>query len=85
MLSVRLEFHPTARKQFAKLSEQDKKRVTKAINGLREKPPVGDIKPLKGTVDIYRLRKGKYRIKFSRESKDEILIMKIEPRGQVYK
>jgi mRNA interferase RelE/StbE len=82
---VRLEFHPTARKQFAKLGEKDKKHVQQAISGLRETPPVGDIKPLRGAVDIYRLRKGKYRIKFSKESKDEALIMKIETRGQVYK
>ena len=45
-----------------------------------------DIKPVEGEKDIYRLRVGKYRmlIKVYKEKKI-ILVVKIGPRGDVYK
>ena len=50
-----------------------------------EKLPDGDVKPLKGTKDSFRIRVGNWRILFSYMSQDEVLIEKIAPRGEVYK
>lgn len=72
------------------------KRAVKVINGL-DKPtkkrirdavesiPKGDIIPLQGTKDRYRLRIGGWRIIFAYKGDDGILIDKVSPRGDAYK
>jgi len=48
--------------------------------------PLGDIKPLHGSSDDYRLRVGDYRIIFSKGNKYLLIkIIEIAPRGEVYK
>lgn len=51
-----------------------------------EKIPQGDIKKLKGEKypALYRLRVGKYRIIYHIEN-EEIIIAKIDARGDIYK
>ncbi|MDK2801106.1 MAG: mRNA interferase RelE/StbE [Clostridiales bacterium] len=56
-------------------------RIMKAIDGL---PFQGDIKSLKGEEGLKRLRVGDIRIIF-REKGDELRIIKIGYRGDVYK
>jgi mRNA interferase RelE/StbE len=46
--------------------------------------PKGDIKPLTGRKNEYRLRVGKFRILFF-ISNEEIYIFKIDTRGDIYK
>ena len=58
-----------------------KQRIKQAIEGL----PQGDVKRLKGSAGLYRLRVGGWRIVFSYPAKDTLLIEKIAPRGDVYK
>lgn len=56
-------------------------RVIKAINDL----PLGDIKKLQGSYEYYRLRVGNFRIIFSKNDKNLIiLIIEIGPRGEIY-
>ena len=75
---------------------QYSKRAVKAINGLDrpmkqrikeaiEKIPQGDIKSLIGSKGSFRLRVGDWRILFSYQDDNAILIEKIAPRGEVYK
>jgi len=56
--------------------------IAKAISRL----PDGDIKKLQGKkkLSLYRLRVGKYRIIFELGA-DEIVITKIDSRGDIYK
>lgn len=68
-------------KAIAGMDSRTKKRIKTAIEGI----PVGDIKPLKGSVGSYRLRVGDWRIIFSYLDKEVVLIEKIAPRGEVYK
>lgn len=69
------------------LQSQDKStkiRIIEATEGI----PAGDIKPLKGTPDTYRLRVGGWRILFSYiviDDGEAVFIEKIAPRGDVYK
>lgn len=67
------------------LTEYDKgikKRIIDAI----EKIPQGDIKKLQGEKypPLFRLRVGKYRIIYHIEN-EEIIIAKIDTRGDIYK
>ena len=61
------------------------KKIDRILNLLMTKEKI-DIKPVEGEKDIYRLRVGKYRmlIKVYKEKKI-ILVVKIGPRGDVYK
>lgn len=72
-----------AKKFIDKLPMNEQRRIVKAI----EKLPNGDdIKKLKGYNDIYRLRVGDYRILYT-VNNNELLIMVLDVgnRGQIYK
>jgi len=66
------------------LSEMDMQTKTRIINAIKQIPN-GDIKPLKGYKGYYRLRVGGWRIIFVYKDNGDILILKIAPRGEVYK
>lgn len=72
-----------AKKFIDKLPMNEQRRIVKAI----EKLPNGDdIKKLKGYNDIYRLRVGDYRILYT-VNNNELIIMVLDVgnRGQIYK
>lgn len=66
------------------LSEMDTQTKARIINAIKQIPN-GDIKPLKGCKGYYRLRVGGWRIIFVYKDNETILILKIAPRGEVYK
>jgi mRNA-degrading endonuclease RelE of RelBE toxin-antitoxin system len=74
------EFSNKASKRIKRMSSNDKASIKKSILGI----PKGDIIPLKGSKNSYRLRDGKWRILFSWIDNEQILIQKIDVRGQVY-
>lgn len=84
-----IEYSKKAVKYIEGLDRPTKQRIKKAIEGLTEKPPRGDIKPLQGFTDgRKRLRVGKYRIIYNyRPNRGiEILsIINIDSRGDIYK
>ncbi len=71
------------------LKKQEKNiqlRLSKALRGLTEQPPLGDIKPLKGKKGQLRLRIGTYRSLFEVNHDEKIVyIQTIDNRGDVYK
>ena len=68
-------------KALRKVSEPDRSRIQKAINTL----PDGDVKKLTGETG-YRLRVGGWRIVYEIEHDRLIIeVIKIAPRGKVYK
>lgn len=72
-----------AMKFLQKQPRQQQERLLKAIYQL---PDVGDIKPMSGHDNLYRLRIGAYRVIYTVEN--EILIVRvltIGNRGDVYK
>jgi mRNA-degrading endonuclease RelE of RelBE toxin-antitoxin system len=75
---------PVVQKYIKRLQKQDRRRIGKAIQGLAEVPPYGDIRRLRGKKDESRLRTGDYRVLFYIKG-DTILVHKIDTRGQVYK
>lgn len=74
-----------------------RERIRDKICGLALTPPVGDIKPLAGEKDNYRLRVGKFRIKYeyltteitkensAKELTKVLHIIDIDSRGDIYK
>ena len=80
-----IEFSKQAYKSYKVLQKGYQKKIDRILNLLMTKEKI-DIKPVEGEKDIYRLRVGKYRmlIKVYKEKKI-ILVVKIGPRGDVYK
>lgn len=69
-------------KYLKRLDRGAQTRIISAINML----PYGDIKPLQGRNDDYRLRVGDYRMIFSKNDKYLLItIIEIASRGDVYK
>lgn len=69
-------------KYLKKLDRNTQVRIIKAINQL----PFGNVKKLQGSFADYRLRVGDYRIIFNKDDENILIsIIKIAPRGEVYK
>ncbi len=60
---------------------QQKKKLAAAIYRL----PDGNVKPIKGYENFYRLRVGDYRVIFTIKDNDLIVILTIGNRGDIYK
>ena len=78
---MKIQYSKAAAKTLAAMDSKTKQRIKDAVEGI----PAGDIKPLQGYNDLYRLRIGGWRVVFSYPNKNTVLIEKIAPRGGVYK
>ncbi|MDQ6595044.1 type II toxin-antitoxin system RelE family toxin [Bacillus salipaludis] len=90
MRSVSLTYRLTLSRESVKfLRKQERniqERIGKALEGLTIRPPIGDIKPLKGRENKLRLRVGTYRVIFEIDHHEKIIyILTIDNRGDVYK
>ena len=81
---MRVAIRPKADKYLKRLSEPIRTRIAVAIDNLSKEPPQGDIKPLNGKFNEYRIRIGSYRILFEIEN-ECIYVYEIGLRGQIYK
>lgn len=86
---MKIEYSKRAAKYIDGLDKTTKQRIKKAIEGLLEQPPKGDIKTLQGFTDgRKRLRVGKYRIIYNYLPSGEIeilFIINVDSRGDIYK
>lgn len=84
-----IQYDKRAKKFIESQDRPTKQRIKKAIEGLTEQPPKGDIKTMQGYRDgRLRLRVGKYRViyRYATDGTIEILhIMDIDSRGDIYK
>jgi mRNA interferase RelE/StbE len=72
----------TARKSLQRLSRPDRERIVRAIDAL----PAGDVRPLVGLPDEWRLRVGPWRVRYRRDDVERLLtILVVAPRGDAYK
>ena len=78
---MNIQYAKMAVKSIGAMDRTIKRRIKQAIEGL----PQGDVKRLKGSDELYRMRVGGWRIVFSYPDKNTILIEKIAPRSDVYK
>jgi mRNA interferase RelE/StbE len=61
-------------------------RIRAAINELRNGPTRGDTRKLQGEENIWRLRVGEWRVRFTPDFTEKaILVLRILPRGRAYR
>jgi mRNA interferase RelE/StbE len=78
---MKVELSQKAEKMFLGMDTITAGRIMQAIL----KIPKGDIMPLKGSPESFRLRVGEWRILFTQKDKGLIFIEKIASRGSAYK
>ncbi len=78
-----IEFSSKAAKNYKKLRNEYKSLIDMALIRLSEGLPL-DVKPITGERKLYRIRVGKYRVLFT-IIKEVIVVLRIGPRGDVYK
>lgn len=82
-MNYKIVIDKPALKFLQKQPQRQRERLLKAINLL---PDTGDIKPLVGYTNLYRLRVGNYRIIYT--IKNDLLIVQVlnaGNRGDIYK
>jgi mRNA interferase RelE/StbE len=85
-MKYRIEFSPTAERQFKKLLKEVQARLKHRIDILAENPFPRGVKKLSAEEDLYRLRIGDYRIIYQVQGKALlILILKLWHRKNVYR
>ncbi len=87
-ITYRVQFTKRALSYFDKIDQRTKKRVAKVIELLKQNPYiVPNIKPIEGLpYEQYRIRIGKLRMIYRINNEQLlIIIVKIGPRGDVYK
>lgn len=85
---MEVRFSKQAQKDMQRIPMKYQELIIKAIDGLKQDPPMGDIKILKGFSDgRKRLRVGKYRVVYQYRDNGKIYIWVIEVgcRGDIYK
>lgn len=84
-LTYQLTLNRDAVKFVSKQERAVQERIRKALLGLAVRPPIGDIKQIKGYVKRFRLRVGSYRVLFEVDHKEQVVyILAIDNRGDVY-
>lgn len=77
---------PPAERQLKALPEPVQKRIVKRLKSLRDTPRPQGVKKLAGEDDLYRIREGDYRIIYTIQDKELIvLVVKIGDRKEVYR
>lgn len=84
-MSRRIEWAKEALKALSRLDRPTKDRIAAAVDDLSE-GKAGDVRRLEGIrEEVFRLRVGGWRVIFSYLDDSTILILRIRPRGDVYK
>ncbi|HZG40987.1 MAG TPA: type II toxin-antitoxin system RelE/ParE family toxin [Nodosilinea sp.] len=85
-MTYRIEFTKPAAKQFKALQLQEQQRLKPKIDALSNEPRPSGVVKLSGEENLYRIRVGNYRIIYSLED-DQLLILvvKVGPRQDVYR
>lgn len=87
-LNYKLEFSSEAKKYLKKLDKPTARRILEAVESLKSTPRQHlSIKKMQGyDAEVYRLRIGNYRVIYEIvDDKLIIIIVRIRPRGDIYK
>ena len=85
-MAYRIEFKPSAAKEFSQLPKNIQKRITAKVNTLADNPRPRGVEKLEGRENRYRIRVGDYRVIY--EIHDEVLlvlVVRIGHRREVYR
>lgn len=74
------------KRYLAKLPRRERERLIDGMLALRADPFAGDVARLKGSLEGYRLRVGRWRVLFMVDADArKVIIAGLGPRGDVYK
>jgi mRNA interferase RelE/StbE len=74
------------KRYLAKIPRRERERLLDALLAMSADPYAGDVVKLKGSLEGYRLRVGRWRILFAVDADaHKVIIAGIGPRGDVYK
>ena len=77
---------PPAERQLKALAESTQKRIVKRLKTLQHNPRPHGIKKLAAEDDLYRIREGDYRIIYTIQDKElVVLVVKIGDRKEAYR
>ena len=77
---------PAAERQLKALTQPVQKRIVKRLKSLGQNPRPPGVKKLAGEEELYRIREGDYRIVYTIQDKELIvLVVKIGNRKEVYR
>ena len=77
---------PAAERQLKALAQPVQKRIVKRLKSLGQNPRPPGVKKLAGEEELYRIREGDYRIVYTIQDKELIvLVVKIGNRKEVYR
>lgn len=77
---------PPAERQLKALTKPVQKRIVKRLRTLKKNPRPHGVKKLAGEEDLYRIREGDYRIIYTIQAKQLIvLVVKIGDRKEIYR
>lgn len=80
-----VKWETEALKYMARLDKPTRERIRRAVDEYAL-IGIGDVKRLQGRHDEYRLRVGSYRVIFINEEEHlVIVVLKVGPRGDIYK
>lgn len=83
---MRLEITEQAEKDLAGLDKKTQRRIRVALDRFLEYPQAADIKKLKGSPDMWRLRVGDWRVILRFDRKQGVLyVMRIRHRREAYR
>ncbi|MEL6927379.1 MAG: type II toxin-antitoxin system RelE/ParE family toxin [Cyanobacteria bacterium J06600_6] len=86
MNSYTIKFDRKVKKDFRSIPIQDIKRIKSAIQDLCNDPRPNGCTKLKGSNDYYRIRVGSYRIVYSIEDKNLlVLVVRVGHRRDIYR
>ena len=72
-MAYRIEFKPSAAKEFSQLPKNIQKRIAAKVNTLADNPRPRGVEKLEGRENRYRIRVGDYRVIY--EIHDEVLLV----------
>ncbi len=85
-MKYRIDFKPSAAREFRKLSKDIAKRISKKIDSLAENPFPHGYTEMKGSKNYYRIKTGDYRIIYTVEHGELlILVVTIGHRREIYR
>ncbi len=85
-MAYRIEFKPSAAKEFSQLPKNIQKRIAAKVNTLADNPRPRGVEKLEGRENRYRIRVGDYRVIY--EIHNEVLlvlVVRIGHRREVYR
>ncbi len=84
-MAYEVELTPAAQRQWKSFDKPTQRRILERVTSLADNPRPNGVEKLKGEENLYRIRSGNYRIIYTIDDKNVlVLIVRIGDRKEVY-